>query len=156
MAKVTPIPTGYHTVTPYLIIRGAAHAIDFYKKAFGATVVFRMDDPTGRVAHAELQIGDSRVMLSDEYPERGYTAPQPGTNVPVGLHLYVENVDKVAEEAQAAGIRVEKPVADQFYGDRTGSFIDPFGYRWSIATHIEDVSEQEIQQRMQQAMKKTA
>ena len=156
MANVRPIPTGYHTVTPYLIVRGAAQAIDFYKKAFGANVIFRMDGPDGRLVHAELQIGDSRIMLSDECPEMGYLAPEADTRAPIGLHLYVEDVDKLARQAEAAGIRVERPVADQFYGDRTGTFVDPFGHRWSIATHIEDVSEAEMEQRMAQTMKKTA
>ena len=153
MANVNPIPAGHHSVTPYLVVRGAAEAIKFYQDAFGAKVTYRMDGPNGRVMHAEIVIGDSPIMLSDEFPEMGHTAPEPGKNVPVGLHLYVEDVDKLAAQAQSAGIRVERPVEDQFYGDRTGTFVDPFGFRWSIATHIEDVSEQEIEQRMQQAMK---
>jgi len=156
MANVRPIPEGYHTITPYLMVKGAAHAIDFYKKAFGAKEIFRMEDPNGRVAHAELQIGDSRVMLADEHPEMGFLAPRPGDRVPVGLLLYVEDVDKLAAQAQAAGATVERPVADQFYGDRTGNFLDPFGHRWTISTHVEDVSQEEMQRRMEHAMKKTA
>jgi len=156
MAKVKPIPDGYNTVTPYLIVKGAAHAIDFYKKALGAKEIYRMDGPGGTIAHAEIQIGDSRVMLSDEHPEMGYTAPQPGTRVPVGLHLYVEDVDKVAAQAEAAGIKTLRPVADQFYGDRTGTFLDPFGHQWSIGTHKEDVSQEEMERRMSAAMKKSA
>jgi PhnB protein len=155
MANVKPIPEGYHTITPYLVVKGAAQAIDFYKKAFGAKEIFRMDSG-GKVMHAELQLGDSRFMLGDEHPEMGYVAPQPGAKVPLGLYIYVDDVDKLAAQAQAAGIKVERPVADQFYGDRTGSFIDPFGYRWSIATHKEDVSAEEMEQRMAEAMKKPA
>lgn len=156
MPNVNPIPAGYHTVTPFLIVKGAAQAIDFYKKAFGATQIFRMDAPGGKVAHAELQIGNSRIMVSDEHPEMGYLAPRPGEKAPIGLHIYVEDVDKVAAQALAAGIQTERPVADQFYGDRTGTFIDPFGVRWSIATHKEDVSEEELARRMSEAMRKSA
>ncbi len=156
MAKVKPIPEGHHTVTPYLIVRGAAQALEFYQKAFGAKLAYRMDGPGGRIMHAEILIGDSPIMLSDEFPEMGYSAPTPGTNVPIGLHLYVDNVDKLAAQAQAAGIHVERPVEDQFYGDRTGTFVDPFGFRWSIATHVEDVSHEEMERRMEEAMKKTA
>lgn len=155
MANVKPIPEGYHTVTPYLVIKGAAQAINFYKKAFGAKEMFRMDGPGGTVAHAEIQIGDSRVMLADEFPDMGYTAPQSGSNSPIGLHIYVEDVDKLAAQAVAAGIKTERPVADQFYGDRTGTFVDPFGHRWSIATHKEDVSMEEMERRMA-AMPKSA
>lgn len=156
MANVKPIPEGYHTITPYLVVKGAAQAIDFYKKAFGANEIYRFDGPGGKIMHAELQIGDSRFMLSDEHPEMGYTAPQSGGKAPIGLHIYVDDVDKLATQAQAAGIKVERPVADQFYGDRTGTFIDPFGHRWSIATHVEDVSEDEMERRMADAMKKPA
>lgn len=156
MPNVKPIPEGYHTITPYLIVRNGAEAIDFYKRAFGAKEIYRMEGPGGKVMHAELQIGDSRFMLGDEQPGMGYSAPQPGTRVPVGLYVYVKDVDAVAAQAQAAGITVDKPVTDQFYGDRSGSFTDPFGHSWSIATHIEDVSSDEIKRRMEQAMKKSA
>lgn len=147
MANVKPIPEGYHTVTPYLIVRQAAKAIEFYKAAFGATVVLRMDGPGGRVMHSELQIGNSRIMLADEAPEMGYPALPEGVRSPVGLMIYVEDVDKVAARAVAEGMKTERPVADQFYGDRSGNFVDPFGHRWTIATHVEDVSEEELERR---------
>jgi PhnB protein len=156
MANVKPIPEGYHTITPYLVVRGASRAMEFYKKAFGAKELYRMEGPGGSVMHAEMQIGDSRFMIGDEHPGMGYTAPQPGTRVPVGLCIYVEDVDALAAQAVAAGITVDRPVADQFYGDRTGSFTDPFGHSWSLATHVEDVSSEEIKRRMEQAMKKSA
>jgi PhnB protein len=155
MANVKPIPEGYHSVTPYLIVKGAGAAIDFYKKAFGATEVLRMEGPGGKIMHAELQIGNSRIMLADENPEIGYPALPEGVRSPVGLMIYVENVDKTAAQATAAGIKTERPVADQFYGDRSGNFIDPFGHRWTIATHVEDVSEEELERRVT-AMAKTA
>ena len=146
MAKVKPIPEGYHTITPYLVVKGAAKAIDFYRKAFGATELFRMDGPNGTVAHAELKIGDSPIMLADENPQMGYGAPEGRT--PVGLMIYVEDVDKIAAQAIAAGIKTERPVEDQVYGDRSGNFVDPFGHRWTIATHKEDVSQEEMGRRM--------
>jgi PhnB protein len=155
MANVKPIPEGYHSVTPYLIVKDAGAAIDFYKKAFGATEVLRMEGPGGKIMHAELQIGNSRIMLADENPEIGYPALPEGVRSPVGLMIYVENVDKTAAQATAAGIKTERPVADQFYGDRSGNFIDPFGHRWTIATHVEDVSEEELARRVT-AMAKTA
>ncbi len=153
MAKVKPIPEGYHSITPYLVVKGASKAIDFYKKAFGATELFRMDSPNGAVAHAELQIGDSRLMLADETPQMGYSAPLPNSRTPVGLMIYVDDVDKVAAQAIAAGIQTERPVEDQFYGDRSGNFVDPFGHRWTIATHKEDVSKEEIDRRMSKLAK---
>ncbi len=155
MANVKPIPDGYHTVTPYLIIKGADKAIDFYKRAFGATELLRMDGPGGTVAHAELQIGDSRIMLGEEVIQMGYRAPQEGMRSPVGLMIYVPDVDKVAAQAVAAGAKTERPVQDQFYGDRSGNFIDPFGHCWTISTHVEDVSQQELERRMA-AMAKSA
>ncbi len=149
--KVKHIPAGYHSVTPYLIIDGAAAALDFYKQAFGANETVRM--PHGaRITHAEIVIGNSHVMLADENPDVGAHAPQPGTRTPVGIMLYVEDVDAVFERAVAAGATVERPLADQFYGDRTGGIIDPFGHRWYLATHIEDVSPKEMKRRMQEAM----
>ena len=155
MAKANPIPEGYHSITPYLIVKGAAAAIDFYKKAFGATEVLRMDGPGGKIMHAELQIGNSRIMIADENPEIGYPALPEGVRSPVGLMIYVEDVDKVAAQAVSAGAKVERPVQDQFYGDRSGNFIDPFGHRWTISTHVEDVSEEEMERRMA-AMAKSA
>ncbi|MDT8069360.1 MAG: VOC family protein [Terriglobia bacterium] len=155
MAKVKPIPEGYHSVTPYLIVNGAAKAIDFYKKAFGAQELFRMEGPGGKIMHAEIKIGDSPVMLADAFPERGYSAPPPDGATPVGLMIYVEDVDKVAAQALAAGIKTERPVEDQFYGDRTGTFLDPFGHRWTISTHKEEVTKQEMERRMA-TMAKTA
>jgi PhnB protein len=156
MANVKPIPEGYHSVTPYLVVKGAAKAIDFYKKAFGAKELFRMEGPGGTVAHAEIEIGDSRLMLADESPQMGYSGPEPGSRSSVGLMIYVEDVDKVAAQASAAGIKTEREVQDQFYGDRSGNFIDPFGHRWTIATHKEDVSKEEMDRRMASMMAKSA
>lgn len=146
--KVTPIPKGYHSVTPYLSVRGAAAAIEFYKKAFGAKEKLRMPDGE-RIAHAELVVDGSHIMLADEYPERGFSAPQPGSKSPVGIMLYLKDVDAVAARAVEAGATLERPVEDQFYGDRLGGIIDPFGHRWYIATHKENVSAKEMQRRMQ-------
>ncbi len=156
MANVKPIPTGYHSVTPYLVVSQGAKAIEFYKKAFGATEVMRMDGPGGTIVHAELQIGDSRIMLSDMVMQKEYAAPSLTTPTSISLMIYVEDVDKVAAQAVAAGIKTEREVQDQFYGDRTGNFVDPFGHRWTLATHIEDVSEDEINRRMAAMMAKTA
>jgi PhnB protein len=156
MANVKPIPEGYHTVTPYLVVKGAAKAIDFYKKAFGAQELFRMDGPGGTIAHAEIEIGNSRLMLADESPQMGYTGPTPGSHTSVGLMIYVEDVDKVAAQATAAGAKTEREVQDQFYGDRSGNFIDPFGHRWTIATHKEDVSKEEMDRRLAAMMAKSA
>jgi PhnB protein len=146
-AAVKPIPEGYHSVTPYLIFSGASDAIAFYKKALGAEEIMRMDAPGGRIGHAELQIGDSRIMLADEHPEFQALSPQTIGGSPVTLHLYVENVDAAVERAIAAGATLVRPVADQFYGDRTGGIADPFGYRWFIATHKEDLTLDEIRRR---------
>ena len=148
MSKVPYIPEGYNTVTPYLVIKGAAQAIEYYKKVFGATVVVRMDGPEGRVGHAELQIGDSRIMLADENPSMGATSATTIGNSPVSLYLYLPDVDRVVEKAVAEGAKILKPVQDQFYGDRSGFLQDPFGHFWGIATHIEDVSEHDMQERM--------
>ena len=144
---VKPVPEGYHTVTPYLIIKDAASAIEFYEKAFGAREVMRLADPTGRVGHAELAIGDSRIMLADEFPEMGARGPQSLGGTSVSLCLYVEDVDARASQAVAAGAREVRPVKDQFYGDRSGTFADPFGHVWTISTHKEDVSPEEIDRR---------
>jgi PhnB protein len=142
-----PIPDGYHALTPYLIVKGAARAIEFYQRAFDATVLFRMDQPDGRVGHAELRIGDSRLMLADEFPEIGASGPEAIGGSPVTMFLYVEDVDATAARAVAAGARLTRPVADQFYGDRTGGVTDPFGHVWLLATHVEDVSPEELQRR---------
>ena len=143
---VDPIPAGYHSVTPYLMVRDAARAIAFYRDAFGAQEVMRFDDPAGRIAHAEISIGDSHVMLADETGE--FVGPQTLGGAGVSLLLYVEDVDATFARAVAAGATVRRPVADQFYGDRTGTLADPFGHVWSIATHREDVSAEEMQRRM--------
>ena len=149
-AKVKPVPDGYHTVTPYLIIKGAAGALEFYKKAFGAEELYRMPQPDGRIGHAEIRIGNSRVMLADEFPEMGYRSPQSLGGSPVSILLYVKDVDAMAGKALAAGAKVIRPVQDQFYGDRSGTVLDPFGHFWTIATHIEDVAPEEMQRRMAQ------
>ena len=152
MSKVPYIPKGYNSVTPYLIIKGAAQAIDYYKKVFDAKVVVRMDGPNNTVGHAELQIGDSRIMLADENPQMGATSATTIGNSPVSLYLYIPDVDRVVEKAVAAGAKILKPVQDQFYGDRSGFLQDPFGHLWGIATHIEDVSEHEMKERMKKVM----
>ncbi len=144
---VKPIPDGYHAVTPYLIVKGGAAAIEFYKKAFGATERMRMAQPDGRIGHAEIQVGDSCVMLADEHPEMGFVGPQTVGGTGVTLHLYVEDVDKVAKQAVAAGAKEMRAVQDQFYGDRSGTFQDPFGHVWNIATHKEDLTMEEVQKR---------
>ena len=146
MPKAKPIPEGYHSITPYLVIKGAAKAIDYYKKAFGATEIMRMPLPDGTVAHAELKIGDSMFMMGEEMPQAGYRAPQGST--PVGLMIYVEDVDRVFKQAVAAGGRVNKELQNQFYGDRSGTLYDPFGHMWTIATHVEDVPPEEMKRRM--------
>ncbi len=146
-SKVKPIPEGYHTATPYLIIKDAARAIEFYKKAFGATELMRMADPSGRIGHAEIRIGDSPIMLADEVPEMGHRSPQSLGGSPVSILLYVEDVDALFSQAVAAGAKVQRPVQDQFYGDRIGGVTDPFGHVWYIATHKEDVSPEEMRKR---------
>jgi PhnB protein len=147
-SKVKPVPEGHHTATPYMIIKGAASAIEFYKKAFGATELFRHSDPTGRIQHAEIRIGDSPIMLTDESPDfPDWLSPQSRGGSPVHIYLYVEDVDAVFDRAVAAGARVLLPLKDQFYGDRSGGVTDPFGHIWYIATHKEDVSPEEIQRR---------
>ena len=146
-----PIPEGYHNVTPHLIIRGAADAIEFYKKAFGATELFRFPAPDGKIGHAEIKIGDSPIMLADEYPEMGYKGPQTFGGSPVSLMIYVEDVDSVFNRALMAGATVMEAVQDKFYGDRIGSLTDPFGHVWHVSTHKEDVSFEELQRRAQAA-----
>lgn len=147
MANVKPIPEGYHSVTPYLVIKGAADAIEYYKKAFGATEIFRMDHE-GKIGHAEIKIGDSHIMLSDEHPEMGYIGPQTLGGTPVSLMIYVDDVDKTYPGAIAAGGQELKALQDQFYGDRSGTLKDPFGHVWTVATHKEDVTPEEMDKRM--------
>lgn len=146
MAK--PIPDGYHSITPYLITKDAARAIDFYKKAFGAKELFRMDAPGGRIGHAEIQIGNSIIMLADEFPEMGAKAPATFGGSPVSLLLYVEDVDGIYDKALTAGAKATRPVKDQFYGDRSGGLEDPFGHQWTVATHKEDLTPEEMKKRM--------
>jgi PhnB protein len=143
---VKPIPDGYHSVTPYLYLRDASSLIEFYKRAFGATELFRMNGPGGRIGHAELQIGSSRIMLADESPGMQAYSPLHYGGASSSFMLYVENVDEVVAQAVAAGARIARPIADQFYGDRTGGIEDPSGQHWYIATHIKDVSPEELQQ----------
>jgi uncharacterized glyoxalase superfamily protein PhnB len=152
-AKVLPIPTGYHTITPHIVVKDTKKAIEFYKKAFGAEVRGIADGPGGKVMHAEIKIGDSVVMLNDEMPEFGAMSPT-GTKADtcVTLHLYVENADKVFSQAKAAGAVETMPLADQFWGDRYGKLRDPFGHSWSIATHIKDLSPDQMKKAMDEAM----
>jgi PhnB protein len=149
---IKPIPDGYHSVTPYLIVSGAAKAIDFYKKAFGAVELLRMPGPDGRIGHAELRIGDSVLMLADERPEMGYRSPQSLGGTAVSLMVYVERVDEVFKRAVAGGAKELQSVKDQFYGDRSGSLQDPFGHTWTVATHVEDVSPEELRRRAEKFM----
>ena len=144
---VKAIPEGYHSVTPYLAINGAANAIEFYKKAFGATERMRFDAPDGKIGHAEISIGDSVIMMADEFPEMNFRAPQAGAGTSVSLMLYVEDVDSFIEKAVAAGAKIERPIKDEFYGDRTGTIKDPYGHMWHIATHKEDLTMEEIGKR---------
>ena len=145
--KAKPVPEGFHTATPYLIITNAARAIEFYKDVFGATELTRLATPDGKVGHAEIKIGDSRLMLADEFPEWDARSPQTIGGSAVHIMLYVEDVDAVVSRAVGAGAQLFKPVADQFYGDRSGSITDPFGHKWTIATHKEDVSPEEMKRR---------
>ena len=147
MSSVKPIPDGYHSVTPYLIVKGAADAIEYYKKAFGAVELFRMAAPGGKVGHAEIKIGDSPIMIADEYPEMGYVSPKTLGGTPVSIMIYVDDVDTTYKQAMTAGGDEIKALQDQFYGDRSGTFKDPFGHVWTVATHKEDVSEEEMKRR---------
>ena len=147
MANVKPIPDGYHSVTPYLTISGAADAIEYYKKAFGATELFRMDHQ-GKVGHAEIKIGDSPIMLADEFPEMAQVSPKTLGGSPVGIMIYVDDVDTIFNQAIAAGGEQQKPLQDQFYGDRSGTLKDPFGHVWTVATHKENVTSEEMDKRM--------
>lgn len=149
---VKPIPEGYHSVTPYLIIKGAAAALEFYKKAFGAVELMRLEAPGGKIGHAEIRIGDSPVMLADEFPEMGAISPQTLGGAGVSLMVYVEDVDARFRQAIQAGGTEVRPVQDQFYGDRSGTLKDPFGHQWTIGTHTEDLTPEEIGQRAAAAM----
>ena len=147
MAKINPIPEGYHSVTPYLSIKGAAKAIDYYKQVFGATELFRMAAPDGKIGHAEIKIGNSPIMLADEFPEMEFVSPQTLGGSPIGLMIYVDDVDTMFNQALSAGATEVKPLQDQFYGDRSGTLKDPFGHVWTVATHVEDVAPEELQKR---------
>ena len=147
--KVKPIPDGSHSVTPHLVCAGAADAIEFYKKAFNAVEILRLPGPQGKLMHAEVRIGDSAVMLVDESPEWGMLGPKSLKGSPVTIHLYVEDVDAFIARAVGAGAKITMPIADMFWGDRYGTLEDPFGHRWSVGTHIRDVSPEEMQQAAQ-------
>ena len=151
MANVKPIPEGYHSVTPYLSIKGAAAAIDYYKKVFGATELFRMAGPDGKIGHAEIKIGDSPIMLADEFPEMEFVSPKTLGGSPVGMMIYVDDVDTMFKQAITAGGQEIKPLQNQFYGDRSGTLKDPFGHVWTVATHVEDVPPEEMEKRAKAA-----
>lgn len=153
--SVSHTPKGYHTATPYLVIKGAAAAIDFYKKVFSATEVMRMPGPEGVVMHAEIKIGDSMIMLADEFPDMGFRGPQALGGSPVGICLYFPDVDARFALALKNGATEKRPVQNQFYGDRSGTIIDPFGHLWTLATHVEDVAPEEMNRRFEAEMKKT-
>jgi PhnB protein len=155
MATVKPMPDGYHNMTPYLIVNGAAKAIEFYTKVFGATEKMRMPSPGGKVGHAELTLGDSMIMLADEHPEIGARAPSAYGGSAVSLMVYVPDVDATVATATAAGAKIVRPVDNQFYGDRMGTIADPFGHQWHVATHVEDVPPGELAKRAAAAMNKS-
>ena len=150
MSRVKPVPEGMHSVTPHLVCAGAADAIEFYKKAFGAVEVTRLPGPQGKLMHAMIRIGDSAVMLVDENPEWGMLGPKSLKGSPVTIHLYVEDADAFAARAVKAGARITMPIEDAFWGDRYGKLVDPFGHHWSVGTHLRDVSMEEMQQAMRQ------
>ena len=150
------IPDGYHSVTPYLIVNGAAKAMDFYKRAFGAVELMRMARPDGKIGHAEMRIGDSAIMLADEHPEMGYRSPQSLGGAAVSLMVYVERVDDVFGRAVAGGAKELQAIKDQFYGDRSGTLQDPFGHTWTVATHVEDVPPEEMRRRAEKFMQSGA
>jgi PhnB protein len=154
--KVNAIPAGYHTVTPYLTLNDCARAIDFYKKAFHAQEVMRMEGPPGKIGHAEIKIGDSHIMLGDEMPGMGNQAPSSIGGTTAGILLYVTDVDSAFQQAVSAGAKADMPPTDMFWGDRYGRLTDPFGHSWAIATHKEDVAPAEMQKRMQQEMARRA
>jgi len=152
--KVSYIPKGYSSITPYLVVRGAAQAIDYYKKVFGATEIMRMPGPDGKIGHAELKIGNSQIMLADETPSMGagHLSADTVGGSPVSLYVYLPDVDDVVKRATNEGAKLLKPVQDQFYGDRSGFIQDPFGHLWGIATHTEDVSPKDMEERMKKVM----
>ena len=150
---VKPIPDGYRSITPYLSIAGASAAIDFYKKAFGAKERMRMGGPDGKIGHAELVLGDSVVMLADEYAEMGFLSPKSHGGTPVTIHHYVKKVDEMVARAVAAGATIKRPLKNEFYGDRVCTIEDPFGHIWHLATHVEDLSKAEMRKRGEEAMK---
>ena len=150
---VKPIPEGYHSVTPYLVMKGAGRALDFYKSALGAQELFRMEGPNGTIGHAEMKVGDSIIMLADESPEMGFFGPDMEKGTPSGLMVYVEDCDAVFNRAVSAGAKELHPLQDKFYGDRSGTVKDPFGHVWMISTHKEDLSPEEISRRAQEASK---
>jgi PhnB protein len=156
MPKVNPVPEDMHSVTPHLVCAGAAEAIEFYKKAFGAVEAARVPGPGGKLMHAMIRIGDSAVMLVDEMPEWGALGPKSLNGSAVTIHLYVEDADASFERAVKAGAKITMPLADQFWGDRYGKLVDPFGHHWSIATHVRDVSMEEAQQAMKAMQKQQA
>lgn len=149
-SNISPVPAGYHSVTPYLLIGGASAAIDFYIKAFGAVEILRLTAPDGRIGHAEIRIGDSQIMLADEHPEMDFLGPQSRGGTTVSLLIYVANVDAVFARAIAAGATELRPLCDQFYGDRSGAVTDPWGHVWSVASRIEKITPEEIQHRFQE------
>jgi PhnB protein len=151
-----PVPEGYHTVTPYIIVNDGARALEFYARAFGAREVLRMPGPNNRVGHAEIAIGDSRIMLADEYPDMNCKGPGAYGGSPVMLYLYVDDADAWTDRAVKAGAKLSRKVEDQFYGDRMGAVEDPFGYTWFLSTHVEDVSEEEMKRRAEQRARETA
>ena len=153
--KVKPIPEGYHTVTPYLVVDNAAAALEYYQRAFGAKEVMRMQGPDGKIGHAEIRVGDSMIMIADETPDSG-RSPRTLGGCTGGIMLYVEDVDTVYKRAVDAGAKVQMPLADMFWGDRYGKVTDPFGHSWSLATHKEDVAPQEMERRGKEAMAKRA
>lgn len=146
--KTKAIPDGYGAVTPYLIVKDAAGAIEFYTKAFGATELMRMEGPGGKIGHAEIRVGGAPIMLADEHPDMGALSPERLGGTPVSLLLYVDDADAVVKKAVGLGAKLERPVKDQFYGDRSGVILDPYGHKWSIATHKEDVSPEEMKRRI--------
>ena len=145
--KQKTAPVGYGQATPYLCVKGAAAALEFYKKAFGAVETLRLDQPDGRIGHAEIKIGEAPIFLADEFPEIGVLSPDTLGGTPVSIHLYVDDIDALAADAVREGAKVLTPVEDKFYGDRAGKFQDPFGHVWMMATHKEDVSTEEMQER---------
>jgi PhnB protein len=151
MANVQAVPKGHHTVTPSLVVNKAAEAIDFYKKAFGATEVSRFTGPDGKIMHAEVQIGDSRVMLMDEMPEHGGRGPRALGGTPVGLFVYMNDIDRLWKQATGAGAKQIEPLVNQFWGDRSGCIEDPYGHRWWLSQHVEDLSDEELGKRAKEA-----